>query len=114
MEEAAVWLSFIAGLALRLGIPLGLTILAAWGLRKLDQHWQREARELSQAGRVPTMTMIRCWVLNDCPLERRAKCPAYMNDGVPCWQVFRNDEGQLAEGCLECDVFRKTLAPEFA
>jgi hypothetical protein len=114
MEEATVWLSFVAGLVLRLGIPLGLTFLATWGLRKLDQRWQQEARELVEVGHIPAMTMIRCWVLNNCPLEKREKCPAYMNDGVPCWQVFRKPEGQLADGCLDCHVFRKTLAPEFA
>lgn len=34
----------LAMLVLRLIIPLGLTLLLVWALRRLDAHWQREAR----------------------------------------------------------------------
>lgn len=29
---------------LRLGIPLAMTLLLVWALKRLDAHWQKEAR----------------------------------------------------------------------
>lgn len=97
--------TLLAGLLLRLGIPVLLTGAVVYFLRKLDARWQKDSQDrLAEAVRmVPT---IRCWVLNDCPKERMEKCPAYIQSGKPCWQVFRNKDGQLQEKCLGCEVFR--------
>ena len=37
------------GLLIRFGIPILLTGLAAWSLRRLDQRWQRQSEHIRPA-----------------------------------------------------------------
>jgi hypothetical protein len=107
MEGLMSGLTLLAGLLLRLAIPLLATLAFAWALQALDRRWQREAdaASLNQAPR-PANT-IRCWLLNDCSPERRERCPAYGESNTPCWQHFRDQRGNLQERCLDCPVFRR-------
>jgi hypothetical protein len=95
------------GLLIRFGIPILLTGLAAWGLRRLDQRWQRQSEHIRPAplgvGAAPAE--VRCWEQADCPEAKREACPAYARPSVPCWQVFREQTGTLSTGCLVCGVF---------
>ncbi len=99
--------AFIIGVLVRFVIPIALTLAAIWFFRKLDKRWQAEAEErmrlqmaLATAQRTP------CWEQKQCSAEQRATCPVYAQKGVPCWQVFRDREGNLKPACLECGVFR--------
>ncbi len=100
-------ISYLAGILVRMAVPIVITLLVAYGLRRLDQRWQNQAisNQPSAAG------LIKCWVLNDCPPEQRAKCAVYQEQKLPCWQAFRDEKGRLPKRCLECDVFRQ--APVF-
>ena len=100
----------LVGVLLRFGMPILLTVIVIALLRRLDIRWQNDAQErlAEVGGLVPT---IRCWVLNDCPPERRERCPAYAQQKKPCWQVFRDGNGQLRERCLDCNVFREAPIP---
>jgi hypothetical protein len=100
-------LAVLAGLSLRFGIPLLLTGLAAWGLRRLDLRWQHAAehRAPGAVGVGAAPLEIRCWETMDCPPERRSNCPALAQAGTPCWQVFRQMNGFLPKNCLGCEVF---------
>lgn len=108
-EEAA---AFMLGLLLRFAIPIVLTLLAVWFFRRLDRRWQAEAQErarlqmaLAAAGRTP------CWEEKQCSPDRREHCPAYQQEGVLCWQIFRDKEGNLKPPCLDCGVFVNAPAP---
>lgn len=101
MEGISI-LSVLAGLLLRLGLPVALTLLVAYGLSRLDKRWQQQANQY----RPSPVRVIKCWVLNDCSPEQREACAAYQQAGSPCWQIFRDDAGRLQERCLGCDVFR--------
>jgi hypothetical protein len=102
--------AFLAGLLLRFGIPLAVTVLLAWGLRRMDSRWREEAR-LRQAGAVgAALRQVRCWEDKACPPERRESCPAYPQPETPCWQVFRAQDGRLREACLSCEVFLEAPA----
>jgi hypothetical protein len=97
-------LAFIIGLLLRVGIPVLVTAMVFFLLRRLDQRWQKEAQA------IPVITSQRpCWKMKDCSEEKRKTCPAFAQTDVPCWQLFRTKNGLLKEDCLGCDVFR--LAP---
>ena len=100
-------LSLMLGLILRLGIPVGITALVFYLLRRLDIRWQRESKVQPQVapGQKP------CWQLKGCSEEKRKKCPAAAQPKVPCWQVFRSRDGLLRESCLGCDVFRRAPVP---
>ena len=104
---APEWGAFIIGLLLRFAVHILLTLAAIWFFRKLDRRWQAEAAErvrmqmaLMAAQRAP------CWEQKQCSAERRASCPVYAQEGVLCWQVFRDKDGNLKPACLDCDVFR--------
>jgi len=109
-EPLFTLLTVLAGLLLRLGLPLGVTALIVWLLRKLDARWQAEARQ--QAGpALATAPAVPCWIARHCPEALRARCPAYARPDVPCWQVFRDAQGRLKPICLGCEVFRQAPAP---
>jgi hypothetical protein len=97
----------VLGLLIRFGIPLLLTGLAAWGLRRLDQHWQHESEHVRRAPLAlgAASAEVRCWEQTTCPEAKRGACPAYAQPSVPCWQLFRASTGDLSTGCLSCEVF---------
>jgi hypothetical protein len=96
-------LTFVLGLLLRIGIPVGVTTLVFFLLRRLDNRWQKEAQVL------PVVSIQRpCWKIKGCSEEKRKNCPATAQPDIPCWQVFRTKKG-LREECLGCEVF--SLAP---
>jgi len=103
-------LTVVAGLLLRYGLPLLLTVFVIRLLRQLDTQWQAESRHLPVAA-PPVMAGPACWQVNNCDPERRAECPAFLNAATPCWQVFRDHNGNLRVGCLVCDFFRAAPAP---
>jgi len=100
-------LTFVLGLLLRIGIPLAVTALIFFLLRRLDERWQKEALA------IPVISSQRpCWEIKGCSEEQRKNCPASAQPNVPCWQVFRTKKGLLREECLGCKVFRLASAPE--
>jgi hypothetical protein len=99
-------LTFVLGLLLRIGIPVAVTALVFFLLRRLDQRWQKEALA------VPVISSQRpCWEVKGCSAEKRENCPAYAQKNIPCWQTFRDRRGLLREDCLGCDIFRLAPAP---
>jgi hypothetical protein len=100
-------LIILLGILLRLGIPIGLTALAVWFLKRLDARWQAEA---SRPVRVKPLSPP-CWEQKSCPEAKRAVCIAYQEPDIPCWQLFRKKDGSLREGCLACSIFRTAPIP---
>ena len=102
----------LIGLLVRFGLPILGTVLVVWFFRRLDAHWQAEAeRQLHmQAPRVLS-DRVPCWDQRNCPPELRNNCRAYLQQGIPCWQLYRDQDGRLKEACLSCDVFRKAPVP---
>ena len=99
-------LTFVLGLLLRIGIPVAVTALVFFLLRRLDERWQKEAMA------IPVITTQRpCWEIKGCSEEKRKNCPASSQANTPCWQVFRTKNGLLREACLGCDVFHMASVP---
>lgn len=109
MEWLPTTFAMILGLLLRIAVPLIVTFLVVFFLKRLDERWKREtdvgAAQLVKPGNVG------CWDINNCPEEKRARCKAYQNPDTPCWQVFRGENGRLQERCIGCDVFRHAPVP---
>lgn len=97
---------FLAGIFIRLLIPIGITVLIVYLLHRLDMRWQAEALEQSARG----IEKIECWKIKDCAPEQYADCPAYASN-QPCWQVHRLHNGYLREECLSCIVFHNAPIP---
>lgn len=110
METIISSLYLLAGLLLRLAIPILGTVLLVLFLRKLDKQWQTEA-ELHP----PLIDKPECWKIKGCTPQQSESCKAPQSE-LPCWQVNRLPNGYLHEECLSCQVFTEapipTLKPE--
>jgi hypothetical protein len=108
METFISILYLIAGLLLRLAIPIAATLLVVFFLRKLDRRWQTEA-ELPPA----QVQKPECWKTKGCTPEKIKNCKA-AKSALPCWQAKRLPNGYLNENCLSCPVFIEAPATAFA
>jgi hypothetical protein len=107
MEWLNSILTILTGLALRLAIPIVITLLAAYLLHKVDVHWQKEAVQAQES-----IAKVKCWEIKKCTAEQRRKCPS-PNSAGPCWQEHRQVNGYLREECLDCQVFHQAPIPSF-
>ena len=107
MDALTPMLAVITGFALRLAIPIAITAVAIYFLRRLDTRWQAEAEEQLL---LPVVEKVKCWEINGCSAEERAACAGYQSE-QSCWQAFRQENGYLQERCLGCDVFHKAPVP---
>ncbi len=98
-------LAVVFGFVLRLGIPISLSVLIGWLLRRLDARWQAEA-EAQLAQLQARATATPCWEVNNCSPRMRQRCPAYNRPDIPCWE-HRRANGQLQAACLTCRVRRQ-------
>jgi hypothetical protein len=104
--------AFLSGTLLRFGVPIALTILMIYLLRKLDARWQAEAeRHPAQFA----ADQVKCWETKGCPPELRIACQGFLHSTEqPCWQTFRAENGYLKEICLDCNVFRNAPIPQYS
>jgi hypothetical protein len=108
MPILETFLALVTGIGLRLVIPIAVTILVIWLLKRLDQRWQAEADAK------PGLAHAKpgnpgCWNVKNCSEEARSHCKAYANPQIPCWQVKRSQNGTLQEQCLGCQVFENAV-----
>jgi len=111
MESLTAIMLMFLGLLVRFGLPILMTALLIVGLRKLDELWQSSAVEPSLAMARIKVENSGCWLAKDCSQEQRDRCPAYKQQGMPCWQVMRDDHGQMKDACLDCEVFKSAPVP---
>jgi hypothetical protein len=107
METITAVFAVIFGFALRLAIPIAITAVAIYFLRRLDTRWKAEAE---QQLLYPAIEKPKCWEVNGCRAEKRQTCAGYLSK-QPCWQAFRKENGYLQERCLGCNVLRKAPVP---
>jgi hypothetical protein len=107
MTGLNVLADLVIGLLLRLGIPLGLMSVMVWVVHSLDQHWQSNRRSKTQV----MASNPGCWKIFGCPEEKSQQCLARKNKDVPCWHLFRDENGQLQQRCLACKIFRDAKVP---
>lgn len=104
METTISLLAIITGLLLRLAIPIAVTAIMIYFLRKLDSRWQSEAQ-------FPVLVeKQKCWEVKNCTPEQIKKCEGGQSP-LPCWQVRRLPNGYLRDECISCEVFRKAPIP---
>ncbi len=108
MNEIFSMLAILTGIAVRLVIPIFVTVLAVYLLRKLDANWQAEGQNIPDETRKPA-----CWEIMGCSPARLKDCPGYASP-LPCWQARRTSNGYLREECLGCKVFLKAPATSLA
>lgn len=111
-------LALIALFAVRLGVPLAITVLITWGLKSLDARWQaeaeaRQATAIVSAGemqpaafKAPQARQTPCWLLRNCGEGKQSSCVACKEPGLPCWMARLRSDGRLPSTCYGCALFR--------
>ena len=99
-------LAILTGVFLRLLVPISVTTLIVYGLRKLDEHWQEEARNEKNILAINEMPCLKMQGNSVEQMKLRVSLSAQ-----PCWQVQRSHNGHLSEACLSCDVFLDAPVP---
>ena len=115
-EQTVVMFGFVV---LRLMVPLAVTVLVVWWLRRLDTRWETEGRAQDMAAQVRSRgrTALRepdrpCWEIHGCSAEERSHCDACRNSSLPCWLVRMQLTGKLGGKCVGCGVLAGTqMAP---
>lgn len=115
MEELQITAAVIAGLILRIGLPVGLTFLLAHFLRKLDSRWREEAEQkviekkhLEQQQILLNLWLDQpCYSIMNCSNELKKNCKAYNQRTKPCWEVNRSN-GSMSQRCKDC-AYRKEI-----
>jgi hypothetical protein len=106
MDTLGSILVVVAGVALRLLVPILVTALVVYGLRKLDARWQEEARNEKKTLVIDEMPCLKTQGISVEQMKLRAALSAQ-----PCWQVQRSHTGHLKEECLNCEVFLDAPVP---
>jgi hypothetical protein len=104
MDNVYALFAILIGAAVRLIIPILITVSAVFLLRKLDAHWQAEGEMAPLSVKKP-----ECWKINNCSPSMRKSCLGYLSP-LPCWQARRLSNGYLRNECLDCKIFRTAPA----
>lgn len=97
---------YLAGLFLRFGVPLGLTIFLAWLLRNLDLHWLEEVTGERRDEKIDLRQEPQgCWIIHNLPQEKSLSHDLQ----EACWKVRMGFEGVLPDQCLDCQYFKEGL-----
>ena len=115
MEELQITAAIIAGILLRIGVPVGITFLLGSFLRKLDARWREEAKQEAIELQLiqQRQTLLNLWLdqpcheIRNCTPQERENCKAAVHFEQPCWETHRAN-GSLASRCQECE-YRKEL-----
>jgi hypothetical protein len=115
MEELQITAAVIAGLLLRIGLPVGLTFLLARFLRKLDSRWREEAEQkvIERKQFEQQQTLLNLWLdqpcysIMNCTDQQKENCTAHSQTEKPCWEINRAN-GNLSQRCQDCE-YRKEL-----
>jgi hypothetical protein len=102
--------TILAGVLLRIAIPLLVLLGLAVLLGRMDARWKRESLQQSKDLAVAVDDMPADWEAKNCPIEKAAESLA-KKPNEPCWQVFRQENGDFDSHCLNCDVFLTSVAP---
>lgn len=93
-------------LALRLGVPVLVTLLVSYLLARLDEKWQAEELARSPAGQRGILREPpRCWEIKGCDPAQSANCPVRRLRPLPCWLAQRRLTGRIPDQCFGCPVF---------
>jgi hypothetical protein len=124
MGELRDVLLILAIFALRVLIPLGITLALGYLLNRLCERWQaatetrgaplsEEAAQGTQpALRIALPPDVPCWTVQKCDPANRANCPAYLQPEIPCWLARLRAEGALPSPCPTCPLFTRVFAQE--
>ena len=109
MEWLPTTLAMILGILLRIAVPIIVTILFVYLLKKLDERWKSESD--IGTGQADQSGNIGCWDVNNCPAEKRVGMQGLPKPGHPLLAGVPGRKWQITRSCIGCDVFRHAPVP---
>lgn len=111
MNELTPVFYMIVGVILRIGIPIGITLLLGWFLNRLDARWRAEAKQIQETmtNRTVPNSIQPCWEVMNCAPRMRENCPVNGNLGILCWELFGSN-GNLQPKCQNCPYRQSVLS----
>jgi len=97
--------------ALRMGVPVLLTVLVCLGLDRLSTRRaaqlasQRQARQASSKQCARAVRQLHCWEIKRCEPETREACPANQRQNLPCWLALQLAGQALSDECRSCAMY---------
>lgn len=97
--------------ALRLGIPIILTIGVCYVLNRVSASRaaaiasRREAQMQAAEQEGKVVRQLHCWEIKRCDPAKRPSCPAYQRPNLPCWLALQLAGQPLREECLRCGMY---------
>lgn len=112
MDELTEILIVIGMFALRLGVPVGLTVAIGYLLRRLDSRWEAEARARPEVIRRHRAAAAQrpCWEERGCTESEKSRCAACQHTDIPCWLARLRSERRLPATCPECARYGLTVS----
>lgn len=113
METILEWLGLIGMTALRLGIPIALTIwVGRWLEKKMRPQEEINVRQAEMERRTEgKIIYLHCWDFKKCDATTRAQCAATKHPQLPCWLALQAEGLKVREECYACQLYKpQTLA----
>ncbi len=88
--------------ALRIGLPIVLTLAAGYWLEKKLAPRERTP----QRARTAKIIQIHCWEIKKCENARRAHCAAYQHSELPCWLARQVAGDKVGPECYACAFYK--------
>ncbi len=107
--------------ALRCIIPIIITLAIGYLMNRLVDRWEAEEAmaEETVKGAQPVGAITKpaesassklpCWLVRNCDPDKRANCPAYLNQSLPCWIARVMAEGRKPNSCPDCPIYDPRL-----
>jgi hypothetical protein len=91
--------------ALRIGLPIALTLVAGVWLEKKLAPRERVTRPMPTA-RSAKIIPIHCWDIKKCESARRAHCAASQHPELPCWLARQAAGEKVRAECYACAFYK--------
>ncbi len=104
-------LVFLFMVALRIAVPLALTLIVGrWLEKKLAPREITLPDQQSKITRFTTrrnnIIQVHCWDIKRCQETRRAECAAYKRPELPCWLALQAEGEPVREQCYSCSLYK--------
>jgi hypothetical protein len=92
--------------ALRIGLPIVLTLAIGVLLEKKLAPRERAAHPARQSTRSAEIIQIHCWDIKKCENATRAQCATYQHPELPCWLALQVAGEKVRPECYACAFYK--------
>jgi len=99
-------IAILSMFALRIGLPIALTLVVGVWLEKKLAPRERAAHAARQSTRSAKIIQIHCWDIEKCENATRAQCAAYQRRELPCWLALQVAGEKVRPQCYACAFYK--------